>query len=287
MSNGEGSDEVAKSEVAAKGRHIGASSKAAWVGGVAILLLFPVLVYVTARLWPVSFDCPSQQVGKPGWCELLYVFGGRLWISHEFRLLILVAVVGCLGSYIHMATSFADYLGNGKLMARWLWWYALRLPIGGALAVVFYMALRGGLLGGSVKDLNLYGIAALAGLAGMFSRQAADKLREVFETMFRSNVNKERADKLQATSKPHISAVTPVTVAVGSAVSLVVTGDGFVPGAKVRVNGAERIPVSVQANRLEVQLDKNDTARAGKIKLVVQNPGEGDVLSDPVQIEVK
>ncbi len=287
MSNGDGPEAGgAQPEVRAKGRYIGPGSTAAWVGGVAIILLFPVLVYLTARLWPASFDCPSQQAGKPGWCEVLYLFGGRLWVSHEFRLLILVAVVGCLGSYVHLATSFGDFLGNGKLMSRWLWWYALRLPIGAALAVVFYLTLRGGLIGGNVKDLNMYGIAAVAALAGMFSRQAADKLREVFETMFPSKVNKERADKLQPT-RPHIAAVTPAAIAVGSDASLVVTGDGFVAGAKVLVNGAEHTPASVQPNRLQIQLDKNDTARAGKIKLAVRNPGEGEVLSDTVEVEVK
>jgi hypothetical protein len=57
-----------------------------------------------------------------------------------------------------------------------------------ALALVFYFVVRGGFLttSGGAKDINPYGIAALAGLVGMFSKQATDKLSEVFSTLFRA-----------------------------------------------------------------------------------------------------
>jgi hypothetical protein len=50
------------------------------------------------------------------------------------------------------------------------------------------MAVRGGLLAAqaSADAVNPYGVAALAGLVGMFSKQATDKLREVFDTLFRT-----------------------------------------------------------------------------------------------------
>ena len=39
-----------------------------------------------------------------------------------------------------------------------------------------------------------FGVAAIAGMTGMFSKQATDKLREVFETLF--GVKDDRPDKL-------------------------------------------------------------------------------------------
>jgi hypothetical protein len=110
-----------------------------------------------------------------------------------------VALSGALGSYIHLATSFADYLGNRQFVKSWEWWYVLRPFIGSALAVIVYFAARGGLIaGGSGADnLSPYGVSALAGLTGMFSKQATDKLREVFENLFKSE-KPPRADPLRA-----------------------------------------------------------------------------------------
>ncbi len=61
---------------------------------------------------------------------------------------------------------------------------------------------RGGLIGASTgaEALSPYGIAAIAGLAGLFAKQATDKLREVFETLFKTDHPPTRSDKLTAGS---------------------------------------------------------------------------------------
>ena len=48
-----------------------------------------------------------------------------------------------------------------------------------ALTLMVYFAARGGLISGNAgaKDLSPYGLGALAGLAGMFSKQARDKFQ--------------------------------------------------------------------------------------------------------------
>jgi hypothetical protein len=48
----------------------------------------------------------------------------------------------------------------------------------------------------SLPPVNVYGIIAIACLAGLFSKQATDKLREVFENLFRVEKPVKRADKL-------------------------------------------------------------------------------------------
>jgi hypothetical protein len=59
-----------------------------------------------------------------------------------------------------------------------------------------YFAARGGLVSGNAgaTDLSPFGIGALAGLAGMFSKQATDKLREVFENLFKTTDPPTRKD---------------------------------------------------------------------------------------------
>ena len=126
------------------------------------------LIALLIKVWPVA----------------LTTAGAALW-SPEGRFLIIAAAAGALGSYIHLATSFVHYAGNRSLLQSWGWWYFLRPSIGAALALVVYFVLRAGLISGSddaaITSLNPYGVASVSALSGMFSKQATEKLREVFE----------------------------------------------------------------------------------------------------------
>jgi hypothetical protein len=108
-------------------------------------------------------------------------------VSNEQRYLIMAAVAGALGSYIHLATSFVEHAGRKALSTSWAWWYFLRPLVGSALALIVYFVLRAGLITGAseaaTNSTNPYGVAAISGLAGMFSRQATEKLREIFENV--------------------------------------------------------------------------------------------------------
>ena len=160
--------------------------------GLYMIVLNIVLVYLLFTLWP---DDPSSKSTLP-----VQLFWGKVavMLAPEQRFLLIVILAGALGSYIHTATSFADFLGNRKLFTSWAWWYLLRPFIGMALALVVYFAVRGGLIGASTgaSGLSPFGVAAIAGLSGMFSKQATDKLREVFENLFKTEKPPDRTDKL-------------------------------------------------------------------------------------------
>jgi hypothetical protein len=162
--------------------------------GVYMMVLDVLMVYLLIKIWP---DNPSQTAA-----ETVAMFGNRLSVSItlETRYLLIVVLAGGLGSYIHAATSFADFVGNRRCYASWTWWYVLRLFIGVTLALMVYFALRGGLITPTTgaSALSPYGIGAVAGLAGMFSKQATDKLREVFETLFKTDHPPARRDKLNS-----------------------------------------------------------------------------------------
>lgn len=159
------------------------------------VLLSVLLAALIFALWP------ERMPGGNAWQPLHLPLLAHAPIGDEQRLLLLVLCTGALGSCVHAATSFASYVGNRRLVASWAWWYGLRPFIGGTLALIFYFVLRGGLLAtaASANDMSPYGIAAMAGLAGMFSKQATDKLRELFDNLFRTAEGQgddARADKL-------------------------------------------------------------------------------------------
>jgi hypothetical protein len=161
--------------------------------GVYLIILNLLVLYLLFRLWPGQVPMKAEHLPVtliPG------VWVPDVWM--EVRFLALVAVAGALGSFIHLATSFADYVGNRQFVKSWEWWYVLRPFVGSALALSVYFAARGGLISGGAGAGNLspYGVAALAGLTGMFSKQATDKLREVFENLFKTE-KPPRADPLR------------------------------------------------------------------------------------------
>lgn len=165
--------------------------------------------------------------------------------SADGRLLMLVMLAGALGSVIHATTSFGDFVGNRQLSANWLWWYILKPVIGTVLATIFYLCVRGGFLAGTTpaESLNLYGIMALAGMVGMFSKQATDKLGEVFDTLFKTipgGGDRRRSESLVVDPPPADTAPDPLALSSASAVytpSLAMMGereDG-IDGCDIRI----------------------------------------------------
>ena len=109
----------------------------------------------------------------------------------ERQLLWLVLVTGALGSFVYSARSFVDFVGNRALRSSWTVWYLLYPLIGAALALIFFIAIRGGLINPAAQgaDINPYGLIAMSGLVGMFSKQATAKLGELFWNIFKTDRN--------------------------------------------------------------------------------------------------
>ena len=115
--------------------------------------------------------------------------------SKSNAMLILVFMAGIAGSFIHTAQSLSSYIGNKRFVPSWILWYFLRPWIGGVLAIAVYIVIKGG-LASSIDTENPYGVISLGLLGGWFSKAATDKLREVFDTLFHTNADKERKNKL-------------------------------------------------------------------------------------------
>jgi hypothetical protein len=128
-------------------------------------------------------------------------------INRELDLLLLVLLAGSLGSFLHLAQSYSEFVGNRTLKSSWAWWYSLGPFIGAGLALVFYAAIRGGVMavstGSNAKasELNPFGLVSVAAMVGMFSKPATIKLGEVFDTLFKSDKANESKDPLAGTSQ--------------------------------------------------------------------------------------
>jgi hypothetical protein len=205
----------------------------------------------------------------------------QIAVSYDRRLLLLVMVVSALGSFIHVASSFGDFVGNRRLTRSWVWWYLLRPYVGVPLATLFYFVVRAGFLtsGGSAGDVNRFGIAAIAGLVGMFSVKAADKLKELFDTLFKTT--QQRKDTL-ANPLPIVQGLRPSKyITGGEFVDVVVTGSGFIPPSTVKVGKTGRETEYRSATELSVKLLAQDIAKAGSVQLSVTNPPPGGGISEP------
>ena len=152
--------------------------------GVFLFLTGIMFAIFTYQLWPELVTTEKSSYYKIDSYILWGLF--HVKITGELCLILLVILSSCLGSYVHVTTSFVNYVGNKSFKTSWIWWYILRILIGIALALIFYFTLRGGLLTSQSTDqfINPFGIAGISGIVGLFSRQATEKLREVFDTLF-------------------------------------------------------------------------------------------------------
>ena len=153
-----------------------------------VLLVFAAMVLgAIVSLWPCDGGGESASAT---------LVGGRT-MPREVNLLVLAVLFGALGSFVHVAKSFASFAGNRTLVASWLWWYCLQPMLGMALALLFYAVVRGGLFASAsgAGAVSPYGVAGTSGLVGMFSKQATDKLSELFSTLFQTAADSERKDK--------------------------------------------------------------------------------------------
>jgi hypothetical protein len=131
---------------------------------------------------PVNTPTPVPQE-KP--TLVIRIFGHQFPILDEIRLLLLVILAGALGSLVHTVRSVYWYVGNRQLKWSWVIKYILQPFAGSALAMIFYVVIRGGFFSPQTTPENTspFGFAALAAMVGLFSEQAVLKLKRVAETV--------------------------------------------------------------------------------------------------------
>lgn len=138
-------------------------------------------------------------------------------------LLILVALAGFLGNMIHIGTSFTTFLASGKFDRNWILWYYVRPFTASVLALGIYFVFRGGFLNmsGDILNINLYGVMTVSLLAGLFTDRATQKLKEVFDVLFKPK--DERPGKLEGDFT--VNSITPTEIEAGKENTITIIGE--------------------------------------------------------------
>ena len=190
-------------------------------------------------------------------------------LSNEERLFLIVMFAGALGGLVHTFRSFFWYAGCRRLVLSWTGFY-ITLPILGAtMATVFYLAVRGGFFSpqSEISDTSPFGFAALAALVGMFTEQAAEKLKQVTETLFATAP--KGTDHAGA---PTVDGVSPDKGPLAGGTVVTITGSGFLQKATVTFGGQEA---------------KNVQVASGGTSITAETPAAvADSEPGPVTVEV-
>jgi len=230
------------------------------------------------------------------------LFGEEWDATVEGLYVLLVSAAAAIGASIHALTSYSDFVGNRRFMASWVTWYIVRVPIGVGIGIIIYFAIRGGLLNinSSEANLNPYGIAGIAALSGLMSKQIVDKLRDWADNNLRTTGNDARFETLFDTEidsvvnpVPVVTVIDPASLDVAStSLEITLRGEGFVPDSLVSVSrpslGGEPAPRDtsyVNSGELKVMLEPAD-AEEGSLSLTVFNPSPGGGNSEPVSLQV-
>ena len=127
--------------------------------------------------------------------------------------------------------------------------------------------------------------AAFAALAGMFAKNASDKLAEVFDAVMSRKNPVDRKDPLHDGAGGDLK-TEPGRLTTGKPIMLAVLGKGFKKDLEVKINGVKRNTNSVADNRIEIAITATDVAKAGPLELSVKNPNESELkktidIADP------
>jgi IPT/TIG domain len=178
------------------------------------------------------------------------LFGAQLQVDREARLFIVVALAGALGGLVYALRSLTWYAGNRNLKYSWMMTYYLQPIVGAGMATITYVVLRGGLVvvttQASPDVVNPFGFAAFGALVGLFSAQAAEWLKRIFEQVFVPAMKgKDPAIEVRITD------VQPEQAPVGTEV--VITGIGLADVQRVTFGGVEASNLrKVSASELRV-----------------------------------
>ncbi len=207
-------------------------------------------------------SCREGEVASP---YLLWTF----CLFPEERLFVIVLLAGALGGLVHSLRSFYWYLGNRELYLSWMGMYVTLPVVGAAMAVVFYLVIRGGFTpaNASFEETNPFGFAAMAVLVGMFTEQAALRLKQVAETVFtKPQKGKEHA------GPPEVDQVDPASGSVDGGEKVVVRGGGFKEGVVVRF-GKKTADAPDVKDESTIEAKTPPADAAGPVTVEVLNPG--------------
>jgi hypothetical protein len=185
------------------------------------------------------------------------------------RLFILVLLAGALGGCFHALRSFWMFVGNRNLKQSWALMYII-LPINGAaLAFIFFIVISAGsgFFAEPKGSNSCFWIIGIAALVGLFSQEAAEKLKKV-ATAFFTDVP-PKADPLAA--KPSIT-IDPAEGPVAGGTTVKITGKGFTDKSVVTFGSLDGTNLKFESSS-SIMVDTPAADKAGPVDVTVTTPG--------------
>ena len=175
---------------------------------------------VSNQSTPTPSPTPSPSPSPTAEPSQVTILGYTFLLWDEQILLLLVILGGALGSLVHCLRSVYWYIGNRSLIKSWMAMYFMMPFAGAALALVFYLLVRGGFFSpqSSFQQTSPFGFAAFAALIGMFSSQAVLKLKDVAEVLLskpQSGANAKPQATVPTVPPPVAGAAPPAPPAPG------------------------------------------------------------------------
>jgi IPT/TIG domain len=223
---------------------------------VIVLAAMVAVSYCLIALWPPSNTSTGVATD--------HLFGIRISLDRDQQLFVIVGLAGILGGLIHSVRSLYWYVGNRVLRRSWLLMYVSLPIVGGALAVVFYLILRGGLLTGeATAQVNFFGFAAVSALVGLFSVEAAEKLRQIFSTVLAPALTGK--DRLAGGPRAVAEGFEPQAGHAGTTITI--RGQNLSATSAVLFHGGSATATVVSDTEVQGQIPLS--ASTGQIRLVV------------------
>ena len=220
-------------------------------------------------------------VGNGSSATLSGAYGYTCWGAVPYRLFLMALLAGALGATLHGLRSLFWYVGNRDFRWSWLLMYYLLPVSGAAIAVIFFLLAFAGLYTAQ-GTANLF-LVGLAALVGMFTPQAAEKLKKIAEGLLNPappGANTVAPQPATPTAPALTAAsVFPTSGSTSGGTAVTITGTGFVSGATVTFGGVTATNVKVASSTSITAITPAHTA--DKVHVVVTNAsGQSATLRD-------
>jgi len=205
--------------------------------------------------------------------------------SEEGHLLLAVLLFGALGGAVSATWTTTAFIGGRRMEESWVLWNLLRAPIGGALAIIYYCVGRGGILAAdaSVDKINVFFITGTAGLVGLFTKVAMQKLQQAFG----GKAPPTQSESLASLTMPAITGVNPPVLARNAAITTVkLVGSGFPKDSVVLLDGVPQKATVAAPTEIQVPVDPQSLP-VGPKHLIVVAPSKGaELRSKPAELTI-
>ena len=125
-------------------------------------------------VWPVA-----AVLARPGGAatRTLNMLWFHVTLTDQTSLLLLAGCAGAAGGAVHALSVLAVRIASQSTTARWSLWYLINPVNAFVLSLLIVAAINGGLLNtNSTSAISLYGVVAIAGTAGLFTKRVLSLL---------------------------------------------------------------------------------------------------------------